>query len=73
VNFEERKKIIKALLEGAKEMSQKGVLHRDLKPENIIVGNELTSIKIVDFGLATHVHSEKYIFVRCGTPGFVAP
>jgi calcium-dependent protein kinase len=27
----------------------------------------------VDFGLATHIDENKYLFVRCGTPGFVAP
>ena len=28
---------------------------------------------IVDFGFATFWNAEKYIFTRCGTPGFVAP
>lgn len=28
---------------------------------------------ICDFGLATEADQEKYLFVRCGTPGFVAP
>lgn len=28
---------------------------------------------ICDFGLATFADAEKYLFVRCGTPGFVAP
>lgn len=30
-------------------------------------------LAICDFGLATIADEEKYIFVRCGTPGFVAP
>ena len=30
-------------------------------------------IAICDFGLSTHADEEKYLFVRCGTPGFVAP
>jgi serine/threonine protein kinase len=30
-------------------------------------------VKIVDFGLATHIDDPSYIFVRCGTPGYVAP
>jgi serine/threonine protein kinase len=31
------------------------VIHRDIKPENILVGNEndLSSVKISDFGLST--------------------
>jgi hypothetical protein len=28
---------------------------------------------IVDFGLATPADIEKYLFFRCGTPGYVAP
>lgn len=30
-------------------------------------------VSICDFGLATYAEEEKYLFVRCGTPGFVAP
>lgn len=29
--------------------------------------------KLVDFGLATDVRETEYLYVRCGTPGFVAP
>ena len=28
---------------------------------------------IVDFGLATNSDIDKYLFYRCGTPGYVAP
>jgi hypothetical protein len=28
---------------------------------------------IVDLGLAEYFNSEKYLYVRCGTPGYVAP
>lgn len=30
-------------------------------------------VKIVDFGLATRMDVDEYLFKRCGTPGFVAP
>jgi serine/threonine protein kinase len=30
-------------------------------------------VKLVDFGLATNIDEHSYIFVRCGTPGYVAP
>ena len=29
--------------------------------------------KIVDFGLATDTRATTYLYVRCGTPGYVAP
>ena len=28
---------------------------------------------IADFGLATKTDEPEYLFVRCGTPGYVAP
>lgn len=55
-------------------MSEKRVIHRDLKPENIMFRKEGSNdLAICDFGLATYADEEKYLFVRCGTPGFVAP
>lgn len=29
--------------------------------------------KLVDFGLATETNAPSYLYVRCGTPGYVAP
>jgi serine/threonine protein kinase len=58
---------------GIADLQKLKIVHRDLKPENIMIDNTLDSIKIVDFGLATHIDEPKYIFVRCGTPGYVAP
>ena len=50
-------------------------MHRDLKPANILVKSpdDDLDIKICDFGLATFVNVDKYIYPRCETPGFVAP
>ena len=31
------------------------------------------TLKIVDFGLATETKAQKYMFPKCGTPGYVAP
>jgi serine/threonine protein kinase len=54
-------------------MANRGVLHRDLKPENILITKDEKKIKIIDFNLATFVNEKKYLFVRCGTAGYVAP
>ena len=37
-------------------MHDKNIMHRDLKPENLMLmkKGDLNSLKIVDFGLATH-------------------
>ena len=69
----QRRKIMKGLLNGLKELTKQKIIHRDLKPENIIVSENIENVKIVDFGLATFIDEPKYIYVRCGTPGFVAP
>lgn len=51
------------------------VIHRDLKPENLMFTepNDYSTLKIVDFGLATDSSLEKYLYPKCGTPGYVAP
>ena len=56
-------------------MHEKDTLHRDLKPSNILLGDrdDLTSIKIIDFGL-----SEKYVLLddysnQRGTLFYMAP
>lgn len=28
---------------------------------------------VVDLGLAEYVNAEKFLYTRCGTPGYVAP
>ena len=53
-------------------LSIKKIVHRDLKPENILVDSN-DNIKIVDFGLASSVEAKQYIFLKCGTPGYIAP
>ena len=55
-------------------MHSKKAMHRDLKPENLIFRSEDSwDCIIADFGLAEFSDAEEYLFVRCGTPGYVAP
>ena len=55
-------------------MHSKDIMHRDLKPENIMFKDkEALDLVIADLGLGTKTTVEKYLYVRCGTPGFVAP
>ena len=50
------------------------IIHRDLKPENILFRKKnILDIGIVDLGFATLQSDYQSLFVRCGTPGYVAP
>lgn len=44
------------MLKGVDYLHDLGIMHRDLKPENMMFlkKNDLNSLKIVDFGLATY-------------------
>lgn len=70
-------KILKNVLKGIKCMHSHNIMHRDIKPENILFRSKIisdeTQVVLADFGLATSNNVERYIFPKCGTPGFVAP
>jgi serine/threonine protein kinase len=69
----QRKKFLTSLLIALKDLKSLRVVHRDIKPDNILVSYNLATVKLVDFGLATSIDEPNYIFIRCGTPGYVAP
>jgi len=55
-------------------MHSKKIMHRDLKPENLLFRSENSwDCVIADFGLSEFADAQEYLFVRCGTPGYVAP
>lgn len=74
LSADQKCEIIKNILKGLEYLSDHRIIHRDLKPENIMFRKlNSTDAVICDFGLATLADAEKYLFVRCGTPGFVSP
>jgi len=67
-------RMLRSILEALQYLSAEGIMHRDLKPSNILV-EDSGKVKIVDFGMATYFNntSTKFIFNKCGTPGYIAP
>lgn len=62
------------ILEGIAYVHQQNIVHLDIKPENIVcVDTTGTSIKIIDFGLASRLDANTPLKVMHGTPEFVAP
>jgi len=56
-------------------LHEMGIVHRDLKPENLLLrdSNELSEVKLADFGLSKIVSTKVMMQTACGTPGYVAP
>ncbi|CAD8076132.1 unnamed protein product [Paramecium sonneborni] len=68
--------IIQQVIEALNYIHSHGIIHRDIKPENIIMREQgmIEQVVLADFGLADYFRKDcKYMFTRCGTPGFVAP
>lgn len=64
------------LFTGLKSIHERSITHRDLKLENLIFAepNDLTSLRIADFGLAKKMKTARGKLVeQCGTPAYVAP
>lgn len=72
---EEIRTIMQSLLKGIKYLKDQNIVHRDLKPYNIIYKNpeDLSSLKIIDFGLSCPRFDASKPLKICGTPGFIAP
>jgi serine/threonine protein kinase len=52
LNNERAIHVMKMMLKGFGFAHKMGIVHRDVKPSNIIVGNDLSVVKILDFGVA---------------------
>jgi calcium-dependent protein kinase len=66
--------LMKQIISAVNYLHQKKIVHRDLKPENILFEykNDLSSIKIIDFGLA-HQTKEKRLKEKVGSIFYISP
>ncbi|CAD8209424.1 unnamed protein product [Paramecium octaurelia] len=69
------KLIMRRLFSGVSLLHCHRIIHRDLKPDNLLLlePNNVDTLAIADFGLATYSNVEKYSYPICGTKGYMAP
>ena len=66
--------LVRQIAEGLAYMQSLGVMHRDLKLSNILIGNDMQTLKIIDFGLAVQLKdAAEERQTLCGTPNYIAP
>ena len=49
------------------------IIHRDLKDENILVTPDESTVKIIDWGMATKFSDSSFLHSDCGSPHYAAP
>jgi hypothetical protein len=67
--------VMRAMLDAVAFMHGKGVIHRDLKLENFVLSEKgnLSSLNVVDFGLAKALNARQKAQHVCGTLSYIAP
>ena len=67
--------IMKQIFSAIQYMHEHNICHRDLKPENFLLrlNGDLTSIKLIDFGLSRKLGESEVLNDVHGTPFYIAP
>ena len=69
-------KIIVQILNAIGHMHEKNMIHRDIKPSNIMITPD-DKIKLIDFGIAKHLHKNQALLTqggaKLGTTIFMSP
>lgn len=84
INTNDAMFIFKRILLGIRDLHsfKDKIFHRDLKPENIMISEDLNTIKLIDFGIATSTHydevNNKYELLTVenqlyGSPEYLSP
>ena len=75
LDFDEIRRIGRAIIEGLAAAHEAGIIHRDLKPANILLRREDGLVRISDFGIARAADTPHLTVpgTMPGTPAFMAP
>lgn len=66
-------KILRSILLAISYCHEKGIVHRDMKPDNLLVSNDLSTVKLSDFGLATVLAPHETSNLTVGTRSYLSP
>lgn len=68
-------RLVKKMVSAIDYLHDMNIVHRDLKPENLLLKSpdDISEIKLADFGLSKIVGTNVMMKTACGTPGYVAP
>jgi calcium-dependent protein kinase len=66
---------MKQIFSAIQYMHKYNICHRDLKPENFLLKQkgDVTSIKLIDFGLSKKLGKTEVLNKVYGTPFYIAP
>lgn len=69
---QEKRKVLKQLLDAVEYVHRCQVVHRDLKPSNVMITRNGQHVKLIDFGLAD---TDNYAVFKqpAGTVGYISP
>ncbi|GAB5404687.1 MAG: hypothetical protein Aurels2KO_29180 [Aureliella sp.] len=77
VDFRELADLLGSVCDGLSLAHAKGIVHRDIKPANILLGQNRSTAKVADFGLAYQDDEAATLITRTGailgTPAFMSP
>ncbi len=68
--------ILKSVCEPLKFLHSLEIAHRDLKPQNVVLGSDLVSLKLIDFGMSVRTKLDNQKKMHClmaGTAHYMPP
>jgi serine/threonine-protein kinase NIM1 len=70
---QEARPIFKQVIDAVMACHKEDIIHRDIKLDNILLNEEMTLIKLCDFGVSRIAKFGFKINEQCGTPAYLAP
>ncbi len=75
LNLKEKLLLAVKITDALNQIHKQGVIHKDINPSNIIWNIETNQIKMIDFGLSTHLNNEspQTLSILEGTIPYISP